>query len=150
MPHPLVLALALTVAPVAGPRSPVPIPTTAGEALIVNSGSTNTAGYALRVRTDGTAMLLQGETARGVQLAHDLVDRLFADLRAAGPLDALPRTFCMKSVSFGTTTTVAYRGRRSPDLSCPARSAAASALALDARALAAAAGVTLLRHPFGP
>jgi hypothetical protein len=141
VPHPLVLALVLTVAPVAAPHLAVPIPTSATEALIVNSGSTNTAGYALRVRADGTGTLLQGETSRPVQLSRTLVDRLFADLRAAGPLDVLPHRFCMKSASFGTTTTVAYRGKRSPDLSCPGGSAAGYALAQDARALAGAAAV---------
>ncbi|HYZ15883.1 MAG TPA: hypothetical protein VE591_05760 [Candidatus Acidoferrum sp.] len=137
-----------TYGPVPGPRPTAPpgvrIPRSAGEALIANSGSTNTAGYTLRVYADGTTELLQADIPQHKRLARTLVDRFFADLRAAGPLNALPHTFCMKSASFGTTTTISYRGKTSPDVSCPGRSVAARTLASDASALAAAAGIALL------
>jgi hypothetical protein len=150
------LALAAHVLPIAGapvnPAAPAEarIPTAPGEALIVNSGSTNTAGYQLRVYADGTTALLQDGTTQRTRAPRALVDRFFADLHMAGPLDALPRTFCMKSASFGTATTIAYRGKISPDISCPARSAAGSALAADARALAGAVGVSSLRRALAP
>lgn len=34
------------------------------------------------------------------------------------PLDALAHGHCMRSASFGTTTTVTFGGAASPDLSC--------------------------------
>jgi hypothetical protein len=154
----VVLALTLgvlpTYGPIPGPRPTAPpgarIPTAAGEALIANSGSTNTAGYTLRVYADGTTALLQADIPQHKRVARTLVDRFFADLRAAGPLDALPRTFCMKSASFGTTTTISYRGKISSDMSCPGRSVAARKLASDASALADAAGLALLTPRYAP
>jgi hypothetical protein len=129
---------------------PVPaarIPTAADEALIVNSGSTNSAGYRLRVYADGTLALQQGDAALRKHAPPALVKRFFADLRAAGALDALPRAACMHSASFGSSTQIGYRGKMSPDLTCPSRSPAARALAVDADALAAAGGVTMLLRP---
>jgi hypothetical protein len=155
MVHALILALAFAV-PTYGPiptpsgSPPVPaarIPTAADEALIVNSGSTNTAGYRLRVYADGTTALQQADAAVRKHVPLALVKRFFADLRAAGALDKLPRAACMKSASFGSSTQVAYRGKMSPDLTCPSASPAERALAVDADALAAAGGVTMLLRP---
>ncbi len=107
---------------------------------IVNSGSTNVAGYELRVLPDGD---LLPRPAAGVakRVSPALVTRLFADLRAAGPLDRLSATHCMKSVSFGSSTRITYRGKISPDLSCPSLSPAVRALAADAAAVTGAAGI---------
>jgi hypothetical protein len=116
--------------------------------VIVNSGSTNAAGYTLRVRDDGWTTLEHAGSVQHKRVAKPLAARFFADLRAAGPLGALPRTLCMKSTSFGSVTTVAYGGATSPDLSCPGSSSAQRALATDAGALREAAGVTALpRRP---
>ena len=114
----VVFALAFvlpTYGPIPMPSAspPVPaarIPTASDEALIVNSGSTNSAGYRLRVYADGTTALQQGDAAIRKHAPAELVERFFADLRAAGALDALPRGSCMKSVSFGSSTTLGYRG----------------------------------------
>ncbi|MEA2664370.1 MAG: hypothetical protein QOI11_1314 [Candidatus Eremiobacteraeota bacterium] len=111
-------------------------------AVIVNSGSTNTAGYTLRVRDDGWTTLAQAGATQHKRLDKALAARFFADLRAAGPLGALPRAMCMKSTSFGSVTTVSYRGARSPDLSCPGSSSAETALGADVNALRDAAGVS--------
>jgi hypothetical protein len=155
MLHALVLTVAFAV-PTYGPipmpsgTPPVPaarIPTAADEALIVNSGSTNRAGYRLRVYADGTTALQQGDAALRKHVSLALVKRFFADLRAAGALDVLPRGACMKSASFGSSTTVGYRGKLSPDITCPSASPAERALAVDADALAAAAGVSMLLRP---
>lgn len=150
----LVLGVLPTYGPIGGPRPTAPagvrIPTSVSEALIANSGSTNTAGYTLRVYADGTTALLQADIPQHKRVSRALVDRFFADLRAAGPLDTLPRTFCMKSASFGSTTTISYRGKTSPDVSCPGRSAAARTLASDASALADAAGLALLAPRAAP
>jgi hypothetical protein len=138
-----------TYGPIPQPSpSTVPgIPKTSDEALIVNSGSTNRAGYRLRVYATGWTALQQGDVPIRKRVPPALIKRFFADLRAAGPLDRLPAAHCMKSASFGSSTQVGYRGAMSPDLSCPSRSAAARALAVDADALAAAAGVSMLPRP---
>lgn len=155
MLHALALALAIpTYGPI--PVSPAPppaylrVPTAADEALILDSGSTNRAGYRLRVKADGWASLQQGDAPLKKRLPAALVARFFEDLKAAGPLDRLPAAHCMKSVSFGSSTEVGYRGKLSPDLSCPSPSSAARALAIDAAALAQAAGTSMLLRPLKP
>src|SRR5581483_1779688 len=117
----LALALALAVptyGPVpqasASPPTVLRVPTAANVAMIVNSGSTNTAGYQLTVNEDGTAALVQGDVTLKKQIPALLVRRFFDDLRAAGPVDALQAGACMKSASFGTTTRILYRGKTSP------------------------------------
>ncbi len=145
----LVLAL---VVPTYGPMpqpSPTPpavlhMPTAANVATIVNSGSTNTAGYRLTVNENGTVALVQGDVTLKKHVAPEIVTRFFADLRAAAPVDAIPAAMCMKSASFGTTTRVLYRGKVSPDVSCPSPSPLGRALAVDAQSLAGAAGVSMM------
>lgn len=147
-------ASALPVAPT-GPAAPgdsapgrpssaaaVTMPNDPTLAVIVNSGSTNIPGYTLRVRDDGWTTLEQAGATQHKRVDKALATRLFADLNAAGPLDALPRATCMKSTSFGSVTTVAYRGARSPDVSCPGSSSAQTALGADVNALRDAAGVS--------
>jgi len=112
----------------------------AARAVIENSGSTNSEGFSLSVAEDGTALLVQGGSSIEKQLAPALAAHFFADLRAAGPLDALPRRSCVKSVSFGSTTTVTWNGKTSPDLSCPTENPIIRALATDVGALTAVAG----------
>ena len=148
----LLLALVLAALPTYGPLA-VPSPTTPpgmriplsdDEALIIRSNSTNTAGYRLRVHTNGLTTLQQGDIPLRKHAPSALVKRFFADLQAAGPLDAIPAHPCMKSASFGTTMTIVYRGKTSPDVSCPAT---APRLAQDALALADAAGVSFAPRP---
>jgi hypothetical protein len=43
---------------------------------------------------------------------------LFAKLGEAMPFTSLGVARCMKSASFGSSTTIAYRGQTTPDLSC--------------------------------
>ncbi len=156
--HALVLLAALpTYGPLPAPSgspSPVPadlrVPAAAGEALIVNSGSTNTAGYRLRVYADGTTALQQGDVPIRKHVSLTLVKRFFADLQTAGALDRLPPTFCMKSASFGSSTRIGYRGAMSPDVSCPSSSASLRALGIDATALAGAAGVSMMPRAMPP
>jgi hypothetical protein len=159
MLHALLLALAIpTYGPIpasSGSPSPVPaylrVPTAPGEALIVDSGSTNRAGYRLRVYADGRTALQQGDVALQKRAPAVLVKKFFADLRAAGPLDLLTTMRCMKSTSFGSSMQIGYRGKLSPDLNCPSPSRAARALTIDAGALADAAGVTMFPRPLkGP
>ena len=144
----LLLAAVPTYGPIAVPSPTTPpamrIPVAAGEALIVRSNSTNTAGYRLRVNESGWTTLQQGDIPLRKRVAPALVARFFADLRAAGPLDAIAVHPCMKSSSFGTTMVIVYRGKTSPDVSCPAT---ARRLDQDALALADAAGVSLAPRP---
>lgn len=103
--------------PASAPRmietSPIP-----GDATIVNSGSTNAAGYTIVVRPDASAQLTLGGTTEPRQIGAPQARWLFFKLKAALPLGALPGGGCMKSMSFGSTLTIAYAGQRTPDLSC--------------------------------
>jgi len=108
----LVIAMATT--------SPTPHQSAAADSAVIdNSGSTNTAPYTITVRPDGTARV---EISPGHKETKKLADAttaaFFKDLHAALPLGELETAPCMKSASFGTRTTVRYRGATSPDLSC--------------------------------
>jgi len=129
----LLLALVLLPSPAA-----LPSPTPTLNAVIVNSGSTNLAGYRIEVAPDGHALVTQGTATRSVTIAAQLATQLYADLAAAGPLDALPTQPCMKSASFGSRTTLAYKTKTSADLQCGQLSPAGRALAADAAAIAQA------------
>jgi hypothetical protein len=113
-------------------------------ALIVNSGSTNFEGFTLILREDGEAKLEQGNSTFQKYLPQTFTTRLFADLRAAGALDALPQSQCMKSASFGTTTRISYRGKTSPDISCPSSNPILGRLAIDVMSLLDAANISTI------
>ena len=91
-------------------------------AVIVNSGSTNTAGFRIVVEKSGKATYTA--TRRGSskpqtnKLSKSLAKRFFADLQAARPLTQLPSQGCMKSASFGTAMTIELDGDTTPDLNC--------------------------------
>lgn len=101
----------------------------ADSAVIVNSGSTNTAGFRISVDPSGNARYtvtprksgpnLGDKPAAAQQHISDaLVKRLYADLDAAKPLASLPNPHCMKSASFGTRLTIELGDSETPDLSC--------------------------------
>ena len=103
---------------VATPASaPAPAP---GDAVITNSGSTNTAGYAIVVRRDGKAAVSDAGGTRQASIGRAQTAWLFAKLDEDAPLDALPTAHCMRSASFGTVTRIAYRGATTGDLGCGA------------------------------
>jgi len=97
-------------------------------ATIVNSGSTNRAGFRIVVERSGAAEFTATPRRRVVQpgpmapiqmtVPRALTERFYADLKAASPLASLAEMHCMKSVSFGSVLTVALGGDESPDLSC--------------------------------
>jgi hypothetical protein len=96
----------------------------ADTAVIVNSGSTNRAGFRVEVDRSGAAVYTstpRGQPAERVRrnVPDELLRRFYADLEAAHPLSALPAERCAKSVSFGTTTIVELGSERTPDISCP-------------------------------
>jgi hypothetical protein len=99
--------------PAAGPFIVPP-----GATLIVNGGSTNFAGFKIAIERDGAAVY---EMASGVARGHvapATAKWLFARLAADRPLDKLPTGQCMKSVSFGSSTTIAWNGETTPDITC--------------------------------
>ncbi|WP_218080374.1 hypothetical protein [Anthocerotibacter panamensis] len=90
-------------------------------AVIINSGSTNTAAYRIVITRSGQTHYQSAHQSRSRKLPSTLARKFFAHLANAMPLDQLPaQTTCLKSASFGSTTTVEWAGQRSADLSCTA------------------------------
>lgn len=89
------------------------------QAIIINSGSTNTLGYKIYVAHDGTATYVDGNGTGHGRLGQQLTLRFFHDIALAQPLSRLPFIrACAKSASFGTDIYVRFGGQTSPDLSC--------------------------------
>jgi hypothetical protein len=138
---PLLLALAIqqpTPPPIPSPTPSGAAPAMPGRvAVISNAGSTNLIGYQIAVQPDGSVSVTTRGTTNG-HIDRALAERLYSDLAAHTALSALPVGACMKSASFGTRMTIAYRGETTPDLLCP-QDTAERALGADAAAIAAAA-----------
>ena len=122
-----------------------------GSAVIVNSGSTNTAGFKIVVPKNGSAEYTStprphrapedqaDKTPAQRRLDPALVQRFYSDLEAARPFSDLPTPHCMKSASFGSRLTIQLNGEETPDLSCPVgQNSKLSALAQDAKDIVAA------------
>ena len=114
--------LLLAALPVAA--GPIPV-LKSTDALIENTGSTNTTGYKIFLSPDGHVAFATTEggfpTGRGAgyeyaTLLKAQTKKLFLDLSAAMPLTSLPARHGMRSASFGTRTTITYKGQQSPDL----------------------------------
>jgi len=108
--------------------------TAADLATIINSGSTNMAGFRIVVERSGKAAYTSaaGKT-QNRRVAKSLAARFYKDLDAAKPLSGLPSHGCMKSASFGSTLKVEMGSDESPDLSCgDGGNAAMAALIQDA------------------
>jgi hypothetical protein len=128
------LSCALALSAAAGAATP-------DRATIVNSGSTNTMGYTIEVRSDGTgSVTIQRGSAKTFHLANGVDVKFFADL-AAARATLTPAGGCIKSASFGTSTRIAWQGWTSPDLECPAPNAKLSALIDDLHLIRQAAGI---------
>jgi len=112
-------------------------------ASIVNSGSTNTAGYTVDVWSDGSAAVTyQNRTAKkSFEISSSLAGRFFSDVKAARDGSA-PASHCMKSASFGTATHVHWHGWISPDLDCPGDDKLTTALVNDVSAIRTAGAIT--------
>lgn len=108
---------------------------------IDNSRSTNTAGYTIKVWSDGHAILIrQGSADKSFTIDASLAKQFLDQAKAARSSPGTPQ-HCMKSASFGTTTTVTWHGWTSPDLQCPPFSNAVSMLAVTVRTIQTAANV---------
>jgi hypothetical protein len=119
-------------------------------AVIVDSGSTNTAGYRIEVWSDGTGVVTVKSRPGNPQtepksftLPATTAARFFTDLKAAQAAKVVGAP-CMKSVSFGTSTHVSWSGWTSPDLDCPSDNALIGAVLRDVNAIRAASGVAAL------
>lgn len=93
-------------------------------ATIENTGSTNTTGYKITVTQTGNSFHAEAVSTGGdhngeagnKEPLRSQVRKLFTDLAVAMPLTSLPAHHGVRSVSFGTTTFITYKGQRSPDL----------------------------------
>ena len=96
--------------------------------VITNSGSTNAPGSTLTINTDGSGTLTYQEGTQGARF-QSYRDRTFPAgtfesnqlenvLTQIKDVGTIPNRDCLKSVSFGSTTTITYQGKTSGDLSC--------------------------------
>ena len=119
-------------------------------AIVTNSGSTNTPGYIMKIRSDGSGSVVptrntQDVAPRRFTVPAALTQSLLSHARAVKLANqSAPNTMaaCMKSASFGYTLNVAYHGWRSADLTCPGGGPEAEALLRDVRAIEQAANVS--------
>jgi hypothetical protein len=110
-------------------------------AVIVDSGSTNTLGYRIEVRSDGSASVSTGSSSpKPFTVPQATVERFFADLAAARKGNATTAP-CVKSASFGSTLRITWQQWVSPDLTCPPKDALGAALITDAQTLREVAGI---------
>lgn len=142
------VALLILLAPVAAaaaglvPYLPVP----RGAAVILNTGSTNTVGYRIVLQKSGAAEYISGEKRALATVPAGVTAKFFTDLQAKMPLTDYPMIHCMKSVSFGTSLFVWWKGSRSNDLTCGGGILAADADAV-AQSLGLAAVMQTPAHP---
>jgi hypothetical protein len=115
-------------------------------ATILNSGSTNTPPWTIKLWSDGSATWqIRDGNPTAFTLSKAATERFFTDVKASRDGGRGPMQHCMKSASFGTTTVVQWHGWSSPDLQCPPLPGAVSALAQDVAAVRSAAKI-----PVGP
>lgn len=143
-PAALLAAFAVMGMPAMSDASSSPAP---DAAVIVDSGSTNTSGYKIDVRSDGTGTLtLQNRLGvaqsepKAFSMSSTVVKKFFADLKSARDGKAASEP-CMKSASFGTSTHVSWHDWTSPDLDCPPADPLMKALDRDVSAIRSASGV---------
>ncbi|MEH2411682.1 hypothetical protein [Nostoc sp.] len=113
-------------------------------AIILNSGSTNTIGYRIYVSPNGEVNYVDGKGSNQGKLSEKLTKKFLGDLKVAEPLSNLPKQSCVKSVSFGTTTTIRLADQQSPDISCPGN---AKAQRLDNDVIAIAKALNVVNVP---
>ena len=111
------------------------------QVTVIDSGSTNSPGMRVTIEQAGQNASIERKdgSKQRVKLNKDICDRVVQDLEAAGPLNQLPVGHCMKSVSFGKSIFIEYKGVRTPDLSCRQPDPRAAALKKDAAEILSAA-----------
>jgi len=103
-------------------------------AVITQSRSTNTRGYQVVIRNDGSATVEisgasfagRAEPPRSQQFPAGTIDvkTLRRLLEEVGDVSKIPTGGCAKSVSFGTRTEITHAGKTSGDLQCIRRQSA--------------------------
>jgi hypothetical protein len=114
---------------------------TSAQVTVIDSGSTNVPGMRMTVERSGHRAILERKdgSKQRIKLTKEICDRVLQDVEAAGPLNELPVRHCMKSVSFGKSIFLEYKGVRTPDLSCRQDDPRAAALKKDAEEILSAA-----------
>ncbi len=127
------------------------LPASSSQVSVIDSGSTNRAGATITVDETGNATVEQrGGEPQSAKLDTQLCQQLMRDVKAAGPLNALPPQHCPKSVSFGSSLFVEFNGDRTPDISCtPQKDPRAAALQKDANEILTTVRKQLGLSPFG-
>jgi hypothetical protein len=95
-------------------------------AMIFNPGGGDYAGFRIVVEPSGGAAAVDGAGRATSELQPDVVQKLFADLASAGPLDKLPIGDCASTKPDATSTSVevnaaiviTWNGQHTPSLSC--------------------------------
>lgn len=106
--------------------SPTPVATGSVLAIITNSGSTNTPGFTLTINKDGSGAItytgqpgtFKHEDNRTFSAGTFQTQQLSTILNKIHDVSTIPSHGCLKSISFGTVTTISYNGKTSSDLSC--------------------------------
>jgi hypothetical protein len=97
-------------------------------AVITNSGSTNAPAFTLTINQDGSGSLLY-QKGNNVERFSRFNDKTFPSgtfnshqlsslLTEIKDVSTIPDHGCLKSASFGTTTTITFQGKTSGDLTC--------------------------------
>ncbi|HUY11536.1 MAG TPA: hypothetical protein VMV73_04665 [Candidatus Dormibacteraeota bacterium] len=119
-------------------------------ARIVDTGSTNVAGFTMGIRADGTGWWkIASRSPLSTGAPHSFTipvataTRLLATLADGRALQSkgVP---CMKSASFGYSLFALWHGWRSPDIACPLRDASSRSIASAMHAVIAASGMPTL------
>jgi hypothetical protein len=96
--------------------------------FLQDSGSTNTAAFCYTVTRFGKVIKRTGATViqrrqgranssdEEGRISASLAEKLFSDTEVAMPLSELPMARCVRSVSFGTSRYIWFKGEKSPDL----------------------------------
>jgi hypothetical protein len=92
--------------------------------VLNNSGSTNVAGWKLIINPDGSGNLVS-QSGHPINYGSKFypagtfpVSNLTAIIEQFGGASKIPTGNCVKSASFGSTTTLSYNGSTSGDVSC--------------------------------
>ena len=112
-----------------GPAAARPHVMAMGVATILNSGSTNSSGYTVRVFAGGqaTVAMKRPATSRTGSIPRKMASDLFAAIHASQSGGRSSReAMCIKSVSFGSSMSVQYGNWKSVDLNCPVTGANAA------------------------
>jgi hypothetical protein len=132
-------------------KTPTPTPSPIGtptpvSASIAFSGSVNASWFQIVLFVNGTAMITGPATQTPMPgtVPAATVMQFFTDLNNSGGVDKLPIGSCPTptGTAENNTTTVAYMGKLSGNISCPVAGSKTVAVLKDVRAIELALGIT--------